>query len=305
MVTGHLGTHIALPLQEFAEKNGIVIFHNGPSSTLFTGEGCSPVGVQWGYGTYASANNNIASLLEEGGEKWFLITADFVYGHDLSSQIQAALRRHGGKVVGESMVPYPVDTVLPALQQARLSGADVVALSLGTEDMERAMREGYELGLAGDGIRMAAVEFFLNDIRRLGLYVTGGLRYSTSFYWDRTERTRVWAKDFMTRMGAMPTGLQAGVYSATRHYLMAVDALGSDKAMDVMAEMRRRPVNDGVFASNGRIRQDGRMMHDLLLVQVKTPSQSQRAWDYLDVLKVTPAEEAFRPVAEGGCRLVQ
>ncbi len=303
LVIGLIASNVAVQVQNFAEANDIVTIHSGPPSTTFTNENCSPLGVQWGFDTYALSRSSTTATVQQGGDRWFFVVADYSFGYDLQEQASAAVLDAGGQVLGSAVVPYPAVDMTEALAQAVLSGANVIGLANAGEDTQLAIRQLYELGIAGQEINPLAIEFYISDIRSLGLYVTAGLRYATSFYWNRNERSQAWSSAFRAREGVMPTSPQAGVYSAVRHYLKAVDALGADDAAAVMAQMRRMPVDDGVFANAGTIRPDGRMVHDMLLVEVKPPSQVKQARDYLSVLRLIPGEEAFQPMADGGCPL--
>lgn len=304
MITGQLASNVGLALQKWATQNNVVILHNGPSSTAFTNESCSPVGIQWGFDTYATTSASVTASVAEGNKRWFFITADYSFGHNLEEQGANFVKRSGGEVVGNAVAPYPGVDFSSELQEALISGADVIGLANAGEDTQRTIRQGYELGVGQAGMKMLAMEFYITDIRRLGLYVTSGLQYATSFYWNENAQTRAWSKRYEQRTGAMPTTIQAGVYSATLHYLEAVRAAGTDDTDAVLAQMRKRPVDDGVFATNGHIRPDGRMVSDMILVQVKSPSDSKGAWDYVDVVRTIPGKKAFKPMAQGDCPLV-
>lgn len=305
LVIGLIASNVAVQVQKFAEANDIVTIHSGPSSTTFTNENCSPLAVQWGFDTYALSRASTTATVQQGGDRWFFIVADYSFGYDLQEQASAAVLDAGGEVLGSAVVPYPAVDMTEALAQAMLSGANVIGLANAGEDTQLAIRQLYELGAASRQVNPLAIEFYISDIRSLGLYVTAGLRYATSFYWNRNERSRAWSQAFRAREGVMPTSPQAGVYSAVLHYLQALKAIDADNAVAVMAQMRRMPVDDGVFASEGTIRPDGRMVHDMILVEVKQPSQVKEARDYLSVLRTIPGEDAFRPMAEGSCPLTQ
>lgn len=301
LVTGHLASSVGLKLQAFAEEHDIAIVHSGPSSTAFTNESCSPVAVQWGFDTNATATATVRASMQEGARRWYFLTADVPFGHDLQASAAATVEDMGGSVVGQTLLQQPVADALPALGAALEAEPEVIGLAMGGSDLHTAIRGAYEAGVQQAGVTPVALEFYINDIRRLGLYVTAGLRYATSFYWDRNEATRTWSQHFQRLQGAMPTMPQAGVYSATRHYLETVDAIGEDSAATVVRAMGERPVDDGVFANDAHIREDGRMVHDMMLVEVKSALDSRGAWDYLDVLTTIPGEQAFRPMTEGSC----
>ncbi|KAB7628221.1 ABC transporter substrate-binding protein [Alkalilimnicola sp. S0819] len=290
----------ALPLQKIAHEHNVVALHSGAASSDLTGKHCSPLGVHWAYDTYALAGGTGQAMVREGKDRWFFLTADYAFGHSLERDTGAVVESAGGAVLGAVRHPFKGDDFGPYLRQARASGAQVVALANAGGDTMNAVRQAYELGLAHTGQDLAALLMFITDVRRLGLYVAGGLKLTTGFYWNYDEQTRAWSERFYARAGAMPTMVQASVYSSLMHYLKAVQALGSDDGRAVVAKMKELPVSD-FFSRNAYLRADGRMIHDMYLVEVKKPSESQRAWDYLKVIAVTPGEDAFRPMEEGGC----
>ena len=210
----------------------------------------------------------------------------------------------GGKVLGSVNTPFPNQDFSSFLLQAQASGAKVIGLANAGGDMINAVKQAQEFGITAAGQRLAGLLVFISDIHSLGLPVTQGLVLTTGFYWDRDDATRAWSKRFGERNGGrMPTMVQAGVYSAVTHYLAAIKAAGTDEAKAVVAKMREMPVND-FFAQNGRIRADGRMVHDMYLVQVKSPQESKYPWDYYKILRVVPGDEAFRSMDQGNCPLV-
>ncbi len=303
MVTGIVSSGIGVAVVDYAERNGITTLLTGASSSSFTGEGCSPLAVQWGFNTYTLARAAPTAVVREGGDRWYFITADYEFGHSIQKEVTNVVEEQGGTVVGASVVPYPAEDLSEALGAAVAAGANVVGLANAGEDTQLAIRQSYELGLGTRGVDLVALEFYLTDIRSLGLYVTRGLSFATSFYWNEDEQTRQWSQQFSERSGSMPTAVNAMVYSAVRHYLEAVDAVDSDEATAVMKQMRKAPVDDGVYTTEGRIRTDGSMLHDMLLVSVKNPTEAEEARDYLNVVRTIPAEEAFRPLGQGGCPL--
>ncbi len=303
MVIGPISSAVALAVQEYADANDIITLHSGPSSTVFTNEACSPLAVQWGFDTYALAQASAAAATPQNGNDWYFVTADYEFGHDLERQAAAAVRQHGGNVVGSTRIPHPAGEIEEQITEALASGANVIGLAMAGDDTRRAIQQLYEMGIAADPGRAAiAMEVFLTDILSLGNYVTSGLRYITSFYWNSNDATRAWADEFVFREGVRPTAPQAGVYSAVRHYLRAVDAAGTVDPHAVMAAMQELDVNDGVFTSNGWIREDGRMMHSLYLVEVMRPSEVTGRQDYLRIVDQVPAAEAFPSLEAGRCR---
>jgi branched-chain amino acid transport system substrate-binding protein len=210
----------------------------------------------------------------------------------------------GGRVLGSVRHPLGANDFSSYLLQAQASGAKVVALANGGGDMTNATKQANEFGLTRGGQSIVSLLVFITDVHGIGLEAAQGLTFVTAFYWDRDEESRAWSKKFFARHKAMPTMPQASVYSAVRHYLAAIAAAGTDEAKAVMAKMRELPVND-MFARNGRVREDGRMVHDMYLVEVKKPAESTGPWDYYKVLSVIPGEKVFRSLEDGGCPLVK
>ena len=210
----------------------------------------------------------------------------------------------GGKVMGAVRTPLNTTDFSSFLLQAQNSKAKIVALANGGSDTINAIKGAAEFGLAAGGQKLAALSIFITDIHSLGLAVAQGIQLTTAFYWDRTEASRAWSKRYFARTGAMPTQAQAGVYSAVMHYLKAIDAVGTDEAKTVVAKMRDLPIED-FFAQNGKLRADGRMVHDMFLAEVKTPAESRYPWDYYKIIKTIPGDQAFRPMSEGECPLVK
>ena len=294
---------IVLAVQQLAkEKNRVLLVSTAGTADL-TGKACSPVGVHWTWDTYAFAASSAKSIVQRGGDSWFFLTADFAFGHAMQRDATRFIEAAGGKVVGGVSHPLTNADFASFLLQAQSSRAKVVALANGGTDMTNSIKQAAEFGIPQGGQRLAALAAFITDVHAVGLVGAQGLLLTTSFYWDRTEESRQWSKRFFERRGVMPTQTQAGVYSAVTHYLKAVDALGSDEAKAVVAKMRDMPIHD-FFADRGFIRLDGRMVHDMYLVEVKKPEESRYPWDYYKILQTIPGEEAFRPMGDGGCPLL-
>ena len=293
---------IALAVQEIAKERNRVLLVSTAAIADLTGKACSPVGVHWPGDTYAVAASAAKSIVAQGGDSWFFLTADFAFGHAMQRDASRFVEAAGGKVVGSVRHPLGTADFASLLLQAQSSRAKIVGLANGGADMTNSLKQAAEFGMARGGQRLAALGAFITDVHAVGLASAQGLLLTTSFYWDRTAESRQWSKRFFARRGVMPTQAQAGVYSAVAHYLKAVDALGSDEANAVAAKMRDMPVHD-FFADRGFVRADGRMVHDMYLVEVKKPGESQYDWDYYKILKGIPGEEAFRPMSEGGCPL--
>ena len=293
---------IALAVQEIAKEKNRVLLVSTAAIVDLTGKACSPVGVHWTWDTYAVASAAKA-IVSQGGDSWFFLTADYAFGHAMQRDATRFIEASGGKVIGGVRHPLGIADFASFLLQAQSSRAKIVGLANGGSDMTNSIKQAAEFGLARGGQRLAAIAAVITDVHAVGLAGAQGLLLTTSFYWDRTEESRQWSKRFFARRGVMPTQMQAGVYSAVMHYLKAVDALGSDEAKAVVAKMRDMPIHD-FFADRGFLRADGRMVHDMYLVEVKKPEESRYPWDYYKILKIIPGEEAFRPMSEGGCPLL-
>ena len=302
MAIGFDHSAVALAVEQLAyEKNRIAIA-GAVGSTAFTGKSCTPTEASWIYDSYALTTSLAKAIVAEGRDSWFFITVDYAFGHSLETDATAAVKAAGGKVLGSVRHPLNTADFSSYLLQAQASGAKVVAFANGGGDMVNATKQANEFGLTKNQ-NIVSLLVFISDVHSMGLQAAQGLKFVTAFYWDRNEETRVWSKRFFDRHGRMPTMPQAAVYSAIRHYLGAIAAAGTDEAKAVMAKMRERPVND-FYVKNGRLREDGRLVHDMYFAQVKTPSESKGDWDYYQILAAIPGDQAFRPLAEGGCPLV-
>jgi len=302
MAIGFDHSAVALGVEQLAyEKNRIAIA-GAVGSTAFTGNICTPTEASWIYDSYALTTSLAKVIVAEGRDSWFFITVDYAFGHSLEADATAAVKSAGGKVLGSVRHPLNTADFSSYLLQAQASGAKVVAFANGGGDMVNATKQANEFGLTKNQT-IVSLLVFISDVHSMGLQAAKGLKFVTAFYWDRNDETRAWSKRFYERHGRMPTMPQAAVYSAIHHYLGAIAAAGTDEAKAVMAKMRERPVND-FYVKNGRLREDGRLVHDMYFAQVKTPPESKGAWDYYKILATIPGDQAFRPLAEGGCPLV-
>ncbi|WP_341988222.1 ABC transporter substrate-binding protein [Azorhizobium sp. AG788] len=293
---------VLLAVQEIGRrKNKLVLASTGGSSD-FTGKFCAVTGIHWTYDTYALAVGTGAPLAKDG--PWFFITADYAFGHALERDTADAVTKAGGKVVGSVKHPQGTTDFSSYLLKAQSSGAKLVAFASSGADEVNAIKQATEFGLPQSGIKLAGLYLHITDIHAIGLETAQGLILTQGFYWDLNDETRVWSKRFYARHKAMPTMGQAGTYSAILHYLNAVKAAATTDTEKVVAQMKATPVND-FFAKNGHIRADGRMVHDLYVLQVKAPGESKYPWDYLKLIRTIPGDAAFRPLAEGGCPLVK
>lgn len=303
MVTGLVASSVVLAAAKVVEQGGKLALISGAAASSITNEFCSPNHIHWTYDTFALANGTANAVLKDGGKSWFILTADYAFGHAMEADIKKVVEAEGGSVVGTVRHPFPSSDFSSYILQAQGSGADVVALANAGADTVNSLKTASEFGVTQSGQKLAGMVVFLNDIHAMGLDVTQGLMLTTGWYWDMNDEARAWAKRYEARVGSMPTMVHAGIYSATTHYLNAVKATGSDDTQTVRAEMAKTPVND-MFAKNGKIREDGRMVHDMYLVQVKKPEESKGEWDLYKVVRTIPGDEAFRPLAESQCKLI-
>jgi len=279
-----------------AEKKRITLL-SGPATTAITGEKCTPYNVHWTYNNWALANGTGREVVKQGGDTWYFLTADYVFGKSLEEDTAAVVKASGGKVLGAARHPSPGTTDFSSfLLQAQASGAKIIGLANAGADTVNAIKQANEFGITKKQ-NLAGLLVFISDIHSLGLQTARGMYLTTAFYWDRDDDSRKWSKRFFEKTKKMPTMVQAGVYSAVTHYLKAISAAGTDDAAAVMVKMRETPVND-FFAKNGRIGPDGLHRHDMYLVQVKTPEESKYPWDYYKIAKVIPAAEAFPPISD-------
>jgi branched-chain amino acid transport system substrate-binding protein len=284
-------------------KNKIVIL-NGPGAARITNEACTPISIHYTYDNYALAHGTGGAMVKAGYDTWFFIAADYAFGHDLEAVTTNVIKANGGQVLGSVRVPINTADFSSALLQAQSSKAKVVGLANAGADTQNSIKQAAEFGIVRGGQKMAGLLVFINDINSLGLEVAQGMLLTTAFYWDRNDESRAWAQRYFQRMNRMPNMAQAGIYSATTHYLKAVAAAGTDATQPVMEKMRATPVND-FFVKNGTIREDGRMVHDMYLYEVKKPAESKGAWDYYKPVAEIPADQAFLPLAESKCPLVK
>jgi branched-chain amino acid transport system substrate-binding protein len=304
MVIGFDNSSIALAVQRIAHEHNRIAIAGAAATTDFTGKACTVTSASWIFDSYALATGPARALLARGFDSWFFITADYAAGYSLEADAANAVIASGGKVLGRVRHPLNTQDFTSYLQQAQASGAEVVAFANVGQDMTRAAKAASELELVDGGQTLVPLVVWISDIHGMGLEAAQGLRFVTAFYWDRDGETRAWSRRFFERRKAMPTAAQAAVYSAIRHYLIAIAAAGTDEPKAVMAKMREIPITD-MFAKNGRLREDGRLVHDMYLVQVKTPGESTGPWDYYKILSVIPGKDAFRSLEDGGCPLVK
>jgi len=294
----------ALAAGEIAKARNKIIIFNGPGSIRLSNEACGPYTVHYVFDTYAQANVTGLAAVKAGLDSWFFITADYAFGHDLEKDTTNVVLKSGGKVLGSVRAPLNTSDFSSYLLQAQASKAKVIGLANAGGDTINAIKQGAEFGIMKGGQKMSPLLAFVTDIDSVGLETAQGLLLAEAFYWDLNDDTRAFSKRFMARMKRPPTSAQAGVYSSVMHYLQAVKAAGTTDAGPVMKIMKATPIND-MFAKNGHIREDGRMVHDMYLFEVKKPSESKARWDDYKLLGTIPGDQAFQPLSESRCPLVK
>ncbi|MEO3388037.1 ABC transporter substrate-binding protein [Mesorhizobium sp. CAU 1741] len=293
----------ALAVIEIAKEKEKIITLSSPGSLQITNEVCGPYVVHWAYDTHAIAHSTGKALVEQGFDSWYFVTADYAFGHSLEKDTSEVVTSAGGTILGNTRLPVGTNDFASALLTAQGSQAKVVALANAGADAINSIKQAAQFGLTQGGQKLATLAGFINDVHGLGLEEAQGLTITEASYWDLNDETRAWSQRFFEQMNAMPNMLQTGTYSSVLHYLKAVEAAGTDETEAVMAKMREMPVND-VFYKNATIREDGRLMHEMYLFEVKTPEESEAAWDYYKLLATIPAEEAFQPIEKSTCSLV-
>ncbi|MGC1562208.1 MAG: ABC transporter substrate-binding protein [Bradyrhizobium sp.] len=294
----------ALAGMELSKQFEKIMIVTDAASSDITGKSCSPYTAHWTYDTYANARTVGGAIVKNGGDSWFFITADYVFGHSIERDTGEVVKAAGGKVLGSVRHPLNTADFSSYLLQAQSSKAKIIGLANGGGDTINAIKQAGEFGIVAGGQNLAAIVMFISDVHSLGLKLAHGLIITEAYYWDLNDRTRAFGKRFFERMRRMPTMNQAATYSATLHYLKAVQAAGTRETRPVMAKMRATPVRDA-FTDNGVLREDGRMVHSMFLFEVKKPEESKAPWDYYKVLAEVPPDQAFRPLNEGGCPLVK
>jgi branched-chain amino acid transport system substrate-binding protein len=303
MVAGLVASSVTIAVSKILEENNKLGIVSGSAASSITNEYCTPNHIHYVYDTYPLANGTASAVVAEGGKTWFLLTADYAFGHALEADVTRVVEANGGEIVGTIRHPFPTHDFSSFILQAQASGADVVGLANAGADTTNAITTASEFGVTQSGQTLAALLLFLSDVHALGAEVAQGIQLTTGWYWDMNEETRAWSDRFMEQTGVRPTMVHAGIYSSTLHYLNAVQETGSDEAQAVRQQMIDTPIND-MFAKNGRIREDGRMVHDMYLAEVKTPAESKNEWDLYKILRTIPADEAYRPLSESKCKLI-
>ncbi|EKF40952.1 ABC transporter substrate-binding protein [Nitratireductor indicus] len=294
---------VALAVQGISKEKKKIDIVTGAATTELTGPQCSPYGFHWAYDTHALAVGTGGALVEQGGDTWFFLTADYAFGYSLEEQTGNFAKSKGGKVLGAVRHPLATTDFSSFLLQAQSSGAKVIGLANAGLDTANAIKQAAEFGIVAGGQRLAALLFTLAEVHGLGLEAAQGLTLTEGFYWDRNDESREFARRFYERTQRMPNMIQAGTYSAVMQYLKAIEKAGTDETEAVAKELHEMPVND-LFAKNGKVGANGRMIYDMYLMEVKKPADSKEPWDYYNVLATIPGDEAYIKPSESGCPLV-
>ena len=294
----------ALAVMELSKQYEKVMIVTDAASSDITGKSCSPYTAHWTYDTYSNAHTVGSAIVKNGGDSWFFLTADYVFGHSIERDTGDVVRAAGGKVLGSVKHPLNTADFSSFLLQAQASKAKIIGLANGGGDTINAIKQAGEFGIVAGGQNLAAIVMFISDVHSLGLKLAQGLIITEAYYWDLNDKTRAFGKRFQERIKRMPTMNQAATYSATLHYLKAVQAAGTKDTKTVMAKMRELPVND-VMTKNGKLREDGRLVRDMYLFQVKAPSESKGKDDIYKLIATVPGDKAYRPLNEGKCPFVK
>jgi branched-chain amino acid transport system substrate-binding protein len=296
---------VALAVSQVTREKNKLFLVSGAATSDLTGKACSPNTIHWTYDTWMLAHGTGSAIVGTGKKSWFFLTADYAFGHALERDTSEVVKAAGGTVVGAVRHPLNTADFSSFLLQAQSSKAQVIGLANAGGDTINSIKQASEFGIVKGGQSLAGMLVFISDVHALGLPTAQGLIFTTTFYWDRNDASRAFAKRFAPQYkGNMPTMVQAGIYSSVLHYLKAIEAAKTDDGAKIAAKMKEMPTDDALFGK-GRIRADGRKIHDAYLVEVKKPSESKGPWDYYKVLATIPADKAFRPEKDGGCSLVK
>jgi branched-chain amino acid transport system substrate-binding protein len=297
---------VALAVNQITREKGKAFLVSGAATSDLTGKACSPNTIHWTYDTWNLANGTGSAIVKTGGDTWFFLTADYAFGHALERDTEAVVLKNGGKVLGKVRHPFPGSDFSSFLLQAQTSKAKIIGLANAGGDTINSIKQASEFGITKSGQNLAGLLVFLTDVKALGLQVAQGLIFTETFYWDRDDASRAFAKRFSAQAprNNYPTMIHAGVYSAVLHYLKAVEAIKTDDGTKVIEQMKKMPTDDPLFGK-GVVRADGRKIHPAYLVEVKKPAESKGPWDLYKIRATIPADQAFRPLAESDCPLVK
>jgi len=295
---------VALAAMKIAQEKNRISIVTGAGAVRISNEDCAPTNLHWVYDTYSLAKVGTQSIVKNGAKSWYYVTADYAFGHSLESDGKRFIEGASGKVLGSSRYPFPGNDFSSYILKAQASKADAVAIATAGLDLQNAIKQGKEFGLVEGGQQVVAMLMSIVDVHGIGLKDAGGMMFAESFYWDLDESSRKFSRKFFEKTKRMPTALQAGQYSATLSYLKAIEKAKSDDVADVIKAMKSMPIQDA-FAKNGKLREDGKMVHDMYLVRVKKPNESKSPWDYYTVLETVPGDKAFHPLSDSKCSLVK
>ena len=304
MITGLGTSSVALAVRKVSQEKGQIDINTGAASADLTGPACSETGAHWVYDTYALAHVTGEAMVKAGGDSWFFLTADYAFGHALERDVSEVVKAAGGKVLGAVRHPLSTQDFSSFLLQAQASKAKVIGLANAGMDTVNSIKQAGEFGIVKGGQKLAGLLVFATDVQSLTLPVAQGLVLTEAFYWDLNDETRAWTKRYRAKKDKLPSMLTAGVYSSTLHYLKAVQAAGTDEPKAVMAKMRELPVND-VMTKNGKLREDGRLVRDMYLFQVKSPAESKGKDDIYKLVATVPGDQAYRPLKDGKCPIIK
>jgi len=303
-----LNSGVGLAVNNVVKEKNSVMINTGAATSDLTNAQCSPNTVHWVYDTYMLANSTGQALVKAGGDTWYFLTADYAFGHALERDTTAVVVKSGGKVIGTVKHPLNSSDFSSFLLQAQASKAKIIGMANAGGDTTNTIKQASEFGIVAGGQKLAGLLLFITDVHSLGLKVAQGLSFTETFYWDLNDGTRAFSKRFSERMKnkAMPSMVQAGVYSGLVHYFKTLEAMGGNPhdGAKVVAKMKELPTDDALFGK-GSIRADGRKIHPAYLFEVKKPEESKGPWDYYKLIGTTPAEQAFRPLSESACPLVK
>ena len=294
---------VAVAVNNLARERNKLVMNTGGASDILTNEHCAPTAIHYTYDSYALANGAVHGILAQGKKDWFIVGVDYAFGKAMTANITEFLQAGGGRVVGSTFHPLNASDFSSFLLQAQASKAPVIALANATSDTVNTIKAANEFGISKRQTVVPSL-MFINDVHALGLRHGQGMVLATGFYWDRTDETRQWSRRFFEKLKKMPSMIHAGAYSAVTQYLKAVQATQSDDGLAVAKYLKSTPLKD-FFAQNGKVREDGRMVHDMFLIEVKKPEESKYPWDYYKVLSTIPGDQAFRPLSKSTCSLVK
>lgn len=304
IIVGTVNSGVAIAISKVANEKHRLFIDSGAGSTRLTNEDCNPYTIHYEYDTYATGTTTAKPIVASGGKSWFFLTADYAFGKSLQSDTSKFVEAAGGKVLGSVVHPLNASDFSSFLLQAQASGAQVIGLANAGGDTINSVKAASEFGITKKQ-KLAALLVFISDVHSLGLKAAQGLYAATGFYWDQNDDTRKWSKAFAAKMGGkMPTMVQAGTYSSTLQYLKAIQAAGTDDPDAVIKKLKQVTINDATV-KGGKIREDGRMVHEFYLYQVKTPSESKGEWDVYKLVSTIPGDQAFQPLSLSRCPLIK